>query len=125
MAKLARFAVLTLACLSFVAITYAQTDLVRSLAVRPAATIEELQLQAPELFEQEINALQQNATGPAVLTVGDSITAFGYSSDGWVSLLQQDYSHVTFVVSANLWLLLLLLLQQLLTGVIHTERHFL
>jgi hypothetical protein len=51
----------------------------------------------------EVQQVQQNqrhaADSPVVITVGDSITSFGYEKDGWVTLLQQQYPDVTFMVS--------------------------
>lgn len=55
--------------------------------------------QVPLQFEEEKLLLEQNPSAPAAITIGDSITAFGYSSEGWVTLLKQDFPTVVFVVS--------------------------
>jgi len=93
-----RFAV-ALACIQMLyTLTNAQTNFVTDLSVRPAATIEELLVQAADVFEQERLLLQEHPTGPAAITIGDSITAYGSDPDGWVTLLKQSYPQVTFVV---------------------------
>lgn len=52
-----------------------------------------------QLLEQDPHQeLQHKATRPVIITAGDSITHFGYDHDGWVSLLQQQYPDVTFMV---------------------------
>lgn len=70
-----------------------------SLSSRPAASIEELMQQIPSHFEEEKRLLEQNPSAPAAITIGDSITAFGYREDGWVNLLKQDFPSTVFVVS--------------------------
>lgn len=93
---------LALACITMLyKLANAQTNFVTDLSVRPAATIEELLVQAADVFEQERLLLQEHPTGPAAITIGDSITAFGYDPDGWVTLLKQNYPQVTFVVRAT------------------------
>jgi hypothetical protein len=60
----------------------------------------ELMEQQPALFEEERKLLASSNTAPAAITIGDSITAFGYDPDGWVTLLKQLYPEVLFVVSS-------------------------
>jgi hypothetical protein len=73
--------------------------MLRDLAVRPAATIEELMQQVPSIFEEEKHVLNLHPKAGAVITIGDSITAYGYGEGGWVTLLKQDYPEMVFVVS--------------------------
>jgi hypothetical protein len=58
-----------------------------------------LQAGQVQLFQQNQG---QKADSPVIITAGDSITQFGYDQGGWVTLLQQQYPDVTFMVS---WLL--------------------
>lgn len=64
-----------------------------------AVNIEELQILEAEVHERERELLLQNPTSPAAVTIGDSITAFGYSDDGWATRLNRDFPHMAFVVS--------------------------